>query len=136
MSAQAYRRLLIITIVLGMIAGLWFLPRGFSFGSTVPPQPIELRSTPVIERTVSPEPARGQSVDDDEVNDDDGADDRDDDGDDDGRTSRRADLRGGQVDTPASAERREMDDDDADDADDAGDDDDDDGPDDQDDDDD
>jgi len=128
MSAHAYRRLLIVTIVLGMVAGLWFLPRGFSFGSTVPPQPIELRSTPAIERTVTPEPAPPPSVDDDDTNDDDGADDSDgdlDDSDDDGRTPGRADLRGQGVDAPATDD--DVDDDD---------DDDDDGPDDEDDDDD
>ncbi|HSJ43942.1 MAG TPA: hypothetical protein VK923_04575 [Euzebyales bacterium] len=105
MSAQIYRLLLIMTIVLGMVAGLWFLPRGFSFGSTVPPQPIELRSMPTIGPTVTPDPAPPSSVDDDVANDDDGADDSDgrlDDADDDGRTSRRADLRGRRVDVPAT----------------------------------
>jgi len=121
MSAHAYRRLLVIAVVLGMAAGLWLLPRGFSFGATVPPQPIELRSGPPAEPSAPVAPAPPPGVDDDDATDDDG-----DDGDADRPTSRRADLRGQQVDAPATGNGRVGDDDD--------DDDDDDGPDDSDDD--
>jgi hypothetical protein len=127
-SAHAYRRLLVLVVVLGILVGLWILPRGLSFGSTVPTEPIELQLAPETPRPVTSEPASRASVDDGDLNDDDG-DDRDgaagrddDDDDDDRRRSRRADLRGQRADEPAAA----ADDDDDDDDDDGDDDDDDD----------
>jgi hypothetical protein len=123
MSAAAYRRLLGVTVALGLVAGLWLLPRGFSFGSTVPPQPIELRSTQPVVPSASPTPA-ASAVDDDYTTDDDG-DDRDA-----GRaTPRRADLRGQRPDEPAPgrADDEAVDDDDDDDGPDDSDDDDDEG---------
>lgn len=129
MSAHAYRRLLILIVVLGMLIGLWILPRGFSFGSTVSTRPIELQSVPEPRRLATPQPAAPPaSVDGEDQNDDDGDDDRDGaagrDDDDDARSSRRADLRGQRIDAPAADDD---DDDDGDDGDDDDDDDDDEG---------
>lgn len=125
MSAHVYRRLLVLIVVLGMLIGLWILPRGFSFGSTVPTRPIELQSVPEPPRFATPQPAAPRaSVDGDDVNDDDGDDDRDraarrdDDDEDDARSSRRADLRGQRVDAPAADDDGDDDDDDDDEADD------------------
>lgn len=101
MSGRVYRRLLVVIVVLGLVAGLWLLPKGFSVGSTVPPPPIELRSTQPVAPTASPTPAVPSVVDDEDATDDDGADDRDD-RDADQPTSRRADPRGHRADAPAT----------------------------------
>lgn len=148
MNVPLYRRLLLVTIVLGgLVAGLWFLPRTVSSGSPTPPEPIELRSAPRAEASPTPTLVRPAATADDGDAADDGAagdgtsagttgtgrdgddaDDRDDRADE-ARRPRRADLRGqGAAPAPGAAADRSDDDDDdgdddADDHDDAGDDD-------------